>query len=113
MKTLSVIAIGVSLILMVLTSAPYSRSDTAGPEKHDGLFWANPDGSHGLIAGPRDQSSFERRGHVWVNPDGVSGTDDSLVGPSSARDYSWVNPDGSTGHPSPAHANASRSDVAF
>ena len=113
MKTLSVIAMVTSLCLIVLTSPPYSQPDTASLAKHDGPSWVNPDGTHGLIASSLDASSPEKREHVWVNPDGARGTDSSPVGLSSARDYSWVNPDGSTGHLTAAHANASRSGIAF
>jgi hypothetical protein len=113
MKTLSVIAIVTTLFLIVLTSPPYSRPDTAGLAKHDGLFWVNPDGSRGLIATIPDPLSPQRRELVWVNPDGARGTHDGNLHRSSARDYSWVNPDGSTGHLGSSHARASRSDAAF
>jgi hypothetical protein len=113
MKALSVITIAASLVLIVLTSPPYSQPDQVNLVNNDGPSWVNPDGAHGLIVGALVGSSRERREHVWVNPDGVRGTDNRLVGLSPARDYSWVNPDGSTGHLSPAHANASRSEIAF
>jgi hypothetical protein len=113
MKTLSVIAVVTALFLIVLTSPPYSRPDTAGLAKHDGLLWVNPDGSRGLIATIPGPSSPRRGELAWVNPDGARGTDTSNLHRSTARDYSWVNPDGSTGHLSSSHARASWSDAAF
>lgn len=113
MKTLSVIAIAASLFLIVLTSPPYSRPDTASLSKDNSLSWVNPDGAHGAVTSTSAQHSSQRRGYVWVNPEGVHGTEDLRPADSTAGEYSWVNPDGSTGHLSAVHANVSRSDAAF
>ena len=113
MKTLSVIAIAASLFLIVLTSPPYSRPDTASLSKDHRLYWVNPDGARGAVTSTTAQHSPQRHGHVWVNPEGVHGREDLHPADSSAGAYSWMNPDGSTGHLGAVHANVSRSDTAF
>jgi hypothetical protein len=118
MKSLSVVAIAISLLLIILTSPPYSRPDATGAEAHNSEYWVNPDGSRGLVAGGDNQSASPRRTDPWVNPDGARGTDHTASdqhhpGQSSASGYTWVNPDGTAGKMSAAQARVDGPDSTF
>ena len=113
MKRFSVIAIAVSLLLIILTSPPYSHPDSAGSSNHTSAYWVNPDGTRGLMMGAGEPPASPRPQYAWINPDGNSGTDQGHSNRSSAKDYSWVNPDGAVGKISPVHAHADGADPAF
>jgi hypothetical protein len=114
MKLLTVIAIALSLLLMILTSPPYSQPPEGKPAGLNSGYWVNPDGSRGLLTGSGGQSpASARRQYVWINPDGAGGTDHADLQPAGPKDYSWTNPDGATGTVGAVHARADRSDPRF
>lgn len=106
MKGFSVVAIAISLLLIILTSPPYSRPDATGSTGPNSGYWVNPDGSRGLLMGGANESASQRRADSWVNPDGAHGTDQSHPGQALVSGYSWVNPDGTAGKMTPVHAHA-------
>jgi hypothetical protein len=113
MKNFSVVAITLSLLVIILTSPPYSRPDATGSAGHNSGYWVNPDGSRGLAAGSDNESASQGRVYSWVNPDGARGTEQNQSGQSLASGSSWVNPDGTAGRMSPAQARADGPDSTF
>ena len=110
MKGLIIIVIGMSLLLIVLTSPPSSAPDAAGSIAQQQVYWVNPDGSRGIVRDSLNPSVHQMGADVWVNPDGIRGTDRRDREQSPATNYSWANPDGTERRMSAIHARSSDSN---
>lgn len=113
MKTLSVVAAAVSLLLIVLTSPPDSQPSPSDSMEHAPAYWVNPDGARGLVSQTDDPPASPRSRYAWANPDGASGTEPDHPDRSPAKEYSWTNPDGVAGKAGGVHARADRAPTAF
>ena len=97
MRSLLLIAAGISLSLIILAGLPTAGPDAAGSSILHKVSWVNPDGARGLTA-EIATVGHSRKDHRWVNPDGVYGTvGETQVGRSRTKNYLWINPDGMNG----------------
>jgi hypothetical protein len=113
MKSFSVTAVMISLLLIVVTSPPTSgsRAQTYGIANE--VHWINADGFQG-VAGAGAGQSDQRGSLSWVNPDGRRGTEVRQSGQRSvAGGSSWANPDGTTGRDLAVQARSTMPQSAF
>ena len=97
MRSLLLVAAGISVSFIVFASLPTTGPDAAGSSILHKVSWVNPDGSHGVAA---EIVVIERRekDRRWIDPSGIQGTiSERTVGQSLVKSYFWINPDGSKG----------------
>jgi hypothetical protein len=78
------------LLLIILTSLPYSRAEHKPTGVVDVVHWMNPDGSKGIAV----VSGASKRTLAWGNPDGTTAFVKQHSTSEPAFAYAWANPDG-------------------
>lgn len=93
MKHVLIAVVGITLFLIILTSAPYTKPNAEGSSHLGSIYWSNPDGSHGIVTATTSSLLMDGT-YAWTNPDGTHGVAKTARGPSLATSSPWANPDG-------------------